>query len=117
MEPSQSIDIFYLSCNASMRWWASDLEKYFSPKLSTYMAKVVLHVLCLYRPVLFGIGLYLRGVRALTSLLNAKTPASDRGNIDVVFVPYLFRYLGGVVLHALVIVNVGAKIEVEDVNA
>ena len=39
------------------------------------------------------------------------------GNVDVIFVPYLFPYFGGVDSHLLVIGHVGAKIEFVDVNA
>ena len=59
-----------------MIWWASALEKYFTPKLSTHSAKVVLRVLCIHRPVVFGIVLYTWGAVALSSLLNSRTPDS-----------------------------------------
>ena len=56
--------------------WASGLEKYFTPKLSTHREKVVLSVLCLRRPMVFGMCLYMWVEIDLTSLLNVRTPAS-----------------------------------------
>ena len=81
---------------------------------------------------MFGIGLYSWGARALTILLNVRTPRFFQsiyafvnleldktvgGNVDVVFVPDFFRYFGGMELRVLVMGHVVAKIEVGDVDA
>ena len=67
---------FYFYFNTLMIFWALALEKYFTPKLSTRRAKVVLSVLCLHRPVVFCIGYYPGVARNLTVSLNSRTPAS-----------------------------------------
>ena len=59
-----------------MRWSASILENYLTPKSSTHRANVVLRVWCCHRPVECGIGSYLCGANDLTSWLKASTPAS-----------------------------------------
>ena len=59
-----------------MRWSASVLEKYLTPKSSTHRADVVLRVQCLHRPVECGIASYPCGANDLTSWLKASTPAS-----------------------------------------
>ena len=56
---------------------------YFTPKFLTQRKKVVLHVLCLHRPVVFGIGLYPRGVIFLTNLLKARTLYSSNPYIPL----------------------------------
>ena len=50
-------------------------EAFYSKVVNT-QGNVVLRVLCIHRPVVFGIGSYPWGARALTSLLNARTPDS-----------------------------------------
>ena len=61
-----------------MRWSASILEKYLTPKSSTHRANVVLMVRCCHRPVEYGISLYPCGTNDLTSWLKESTPDSLR---------------------------------------
>ena len=66
-----------------MRWLASILEKYLTPKSSTHRANVVLSVRCRHRPVECDIGSYPCGANDLTSWLKASTPASLRPYIPL----------------------------------
>ena len=66
-----------------MRWSASILEKYLTPKSLTHRANVVLSVRCRHRPVECDIGLYLCGANYLTSWLKASTPDSLRPYIPL----------------------------------
>ena len=66
-----------------MRWLASVLEKYLTPKSSTHRVNVVLRLWCRHRPVECGMGLYLCGANYFTSWLKASTPASLRPYIPL----------------------------------
>ena len=59
-----------------MRWSASVLENYLTPKSLTQRANIVLQVQCCHSPLVFGMGLYPWGASALTSWLKASTPDS-----------------------------------------
>ena len=61
-----------------MRWLASVLNNYFTPKSSTHRANVVLRVRCRHKPVECGMGSYPCGANDFTSWLKAITPASLR---------------------------------------
>ena len=50
------------------------IEKVCYPKLSTQREMLVSCILCLHRPVVFGICSYPWGKKILTSLLNARKP-------------------------------------------
>ena len=59
-----------------MRWSASVLENYLTPKSLTQRANIVLQVQCCHSPVVFGMGLYPWGASALNSWLKAINPDS-----------------------------------------
>ena len=71
-----------------MRWYASVLVNYLTPKSSTHRSNVVLQVLCCHSPVVFGVGLYPWGASALTSWLKASTPASLSSYIHLLITVY-----------------------------
>ena len=66
-----------------MRWLASVLEKYLTPKSSTHRANVVLRVWCRHRPVECGMGSYPCGANDFMSWLKSSTSASLRPYIHL----------------------------------